>query len=180
MKTVRAMLAGCLECFCRALATVVVVATLEPGCHASGARCFSVGLVSPIITVTDARTGAAICDATVVVVEPPDASVGIPPDSSYWQLQPWVTLLDGDMVPADGGSTVCTYDGAGLRGEGGFNDPLGIRVTLVVSKPGYRTATATALTKGYGCDDPNPPPAPDQVDVMLQPDPVPNHAGSEG
>lgn len=162
MKTIRAMPAGCVECLCGMLATVVVVAMLGPGCHASGATCASVGAVPPIITVSDARTGAAICDANVVVVEPPDASYGIPPDASYWQLQAVTTLLDGDTVPADGGSTACMYAG------GPLNFISDTPVTLVVSKPGYRTATATATTRLDSCTTAAPPP--DQVNVLLEPE----------
>jgi len=159
----------------RYLAVVATAIIGGAGCHLSAPTCSSFSIVPPIITVTDARTGAAICDANVVVVEPPDASFGIPPDSSYWQLNAGTTLPDGDTVLADGGSTACTYAGGPFADMSMSEAPL----TLVVSKPGYRTATATAVTKGYGCDDPNPPPAPDRVNVMLEPDPVPNDAGSE-
>jgi hypothetical protein len=165
MKTVRAIQAGGPRRFCGAAVAAEIV--LAVGCHASGITCASVGGVLPIITVTDARTGAAICDATVVVVLPPDASTqGIPPDSSYWQLNAVMTLPDGETVLVDGSSTACTYTGASLTGAGAFTDLLDTPITLVVSTPGYRTTTATAVTKGYGC---SAPPPPDRVNVLLEP-----------
>lgn len=115
-------------------------------------------VVAPVVTVTNATTGAAICDATVVAMLPADASYS--GDARLW---PWAPTDGGEAVLADGGSTSCEYGGDV------FGSVYDTPITIQVSKPGFRTATATAEVYTSSCADQGTAPTAQQVDVALQP-----------
>jgi len=111
----------------------VAVSFLSVGCQ--GSYCSPGGLqyAVPVITVVDATTGAAICDATVIVLT--DAEAGLPDAAS-----PTNTLTSS---AADGGP--CVYAGAALDPPPPGN-PVDAMFTIQVSKAGYKTATVPNVT----------------------------------
>lgn len=128
------------------------------GC--SKGECDSRGLAEPVVTVTNAATGEAVCDATVVALLPGDA---LPPaEASNAPLQPFLPA-DAGGAPADAAATACVYVGFFFGDPAFANTPISIRV----SKMGFQTATATIESQWFSCME-NPPSA-QSVNIALEP-----------
>ena len=137
-----------------ALGVVVDLAGLA-ACHCANNN--SVQPVSPTITVTDATTGAAICDATMLAYgDGNDAGTSLVAETG-----------DDAASLCEYGTAVRTADGmvyavAPLETPGTY--------TLVVSRTGFRSQTVSNVTvvlAGASCEQ---SPAPQHVNVVLQPD----------
>jgi hypothetical protein len=97
--------------------------------------CTGPTLVLPILTVTNASSGAPICDATVTVTTGPTLAGD--------DAAPSPDVLAVSPLP-DGGPGACSYGGAAL-GEGGT-------YVLRVTAPGFGTATlADVVVQSKAC-----------------------------
>lgn len=100
-------------------------------CNDSSSSCDSTVFVPPIIVVSDADTGAAVCDARVVANGP------LGPYSTTYTL----SLNTGPG--ADAGS--CWYDGPAIAGS----------FDITASKDGFASQTVSGLMPKYqACDAP--------------------------
>jgi hypothetical protein len=129
--------------FLLVLLALSALAAATESCLTPG--CGAVTVIPPDIKVTDAVTGQSICDATVIALANTDnADAGVPFQS---------------YVPVWAAATDCRWQG-----------PIGGgTVTLVVSKPGYKTAMAQATWYTWGCGSSGPEPQPQEIDVRLTP-----------
>jgi hypothetical protein len=111
--------------------------------------CNLVTIVPPILSVTDAVTGAPICDATATAPAGGAAS----------------------LAPCTGvgcSSATCEYNVVGLPG-------IGVTTTILVTAPGYGSASATVASTACGCDQSGC--AASTVMVALEPHSIVDDAG---
>jgi hypothetical protein len=109
--------------------------------------CAGAVVVAPVIAVTDAATGAPICDARVVA-----------------------TCGDGGVTLVVFGPKGYEVDGAALRGchYGPGIERVCEIATLTVSKAGYATATVPGVEVRHSATCPGPPPDAQAVSVALE------------
>lgn len=116
-------------------------------CNQAKTGCNSETIIEPIIIVTNAVTGDAICDATMVASGPAD--------------RPGPPLTLTAYTPSTNHLAACEY--------GGFNSVVGV-YAIAVSRDGFHSATVSDVTvAGQVCDSPDPSPAPQVVSVPLTP-----------
>jgi|HubBroStandDraft_1064217.scaffolds.fasta_scaffold16565_3 hypothetical protein len=126
------------------------------GCGTQTTTCQLITEVAPQITVTDAVTGAPICDGTVVASLEDGGA----------------TLTLGTLVPPDAASSLCLYFVLFPLADGGealAGFPEDGEYSLNVSKGGFQSVTVqgVATRQSAPC---GAVPAAQQVNVMLQPD----------
>jgi hypothetical protein len=117
------------------------------GCNQAKTTCASFTIIEPIIIVTNAVTGDAICDATMVASGPAD------------RPGPQLTLTA--YTPSTNHLAACEY--------GGFNSVAGV-YAIAVSRDGFQSTTVSDVTVAdQVCDSPDPAPAPQVVRIPLTP-----------
>jgi hypothetical protein len=127
-----------------ALSVTLGLAACVMGACGSKAMCSSSFTIDPIVTVTNAATGAPLCDASVVVrTAPPSSKV------AGKALTPY----------ARGDAGGCVYGVLDLAGT----------YAIDVTNQGFAPASAEADVIVRSCNDEGPSPDPQRVDVKLQP-----------
>jgi len=122
-------------------AFMILTATATAACSSGDISCGDVGSdlgVFPLLTVTDIRTGKAICDATIVVtssVQDGDAGGDAIVTLATTDAAPEVDEAGDPVVlqPEPPPPSPCSYDTSGIRAD----------VTLKITRAGYRTVSVS-------------------------------------
>jgi len=123
---------------------------------AEEAGCDAIAILPAIVTATDAKTGAPICDPNISILGDADGGAGTDAGDGF-SCGGSQQFGGCPTSTPDGGNLACVF---GLYIEGG-------PVTIVVSAPGYASKVVTNVKGGEGGCVPTV--LGSQVDVALEP-----------